>query len=145
MNRMIDVRSVWFWLSVAALVIMFVFIVYPIINIVTSSFSNGGGWSQILSEQRYGEAIANSLMLAAIVTVACTLVGVPLAYVTARFRFPGKSLIVFLPLITLVIPEVIAAQTWLMMLGNNGLITRFFRNTASSCPASTAGSASSRR
>jgi len=127
MNRMIDVRSVWFWLSVAALVIMFVFIVYPIINIVTSSFSNGGGWSQILSEQRYGEAIANSLMLAAIVTVACTLVGVPLAYVTARFRFPGKSLIVFLPLITLVIPEVIAAQTWLMMLGNNGLITRFFR------------------
>ncbi len=29
-----------------------------------------------------------------------------------------------LPLTTLIVPEVIAAQTWLMMLGNNGLLTR---------------------
>jgi iron(III) transport system permease protein len=34
-------------------------------------------------------------------------------------------LIALLPLTTLVVPEVIAAQTWLMMLGNNGLITRW--------------------
>jgi len=61
------------------------------------------------------------------VTVICTMIGVPLAYVTARYTFPGKALITLLPLITLIIPEVITAQTWLMMLGNNGLITKFLR------------------
>ncbi|SPT37177.1 Inner membrane ABC transporter permease protein ydcU [Achromobacter denitrificans] len=33
-----------------------------------------------------------------------------------------------LPLITLIIPEVIGAQTWLMILGNNGVLTRALRD-----------------
>ena len=40
------------------------------------------------------------------------------------FNFRERRLIAILPLTTLIVPEVIAAQTWLMMLGNNGLITR---------------------
>ncbi len=48
----------------------------------------------------------------------------PLAYFTARFDFPGKAIVAILPLITLVVPEVIAAQTWLMAFGNNGLVSR---------------------
>lgn len=126
MMRSINLRSAWFWLSLAAFVMLVTFIVYPIINIVTTSFG-GDGWARILNEPRYGEAIRNSLMLATAVTVLCTLIGVPLAYFTSRFHYPGKALIAILPLITLVIPEVIVAQTWLMMLGNNGLITRFLR------------------
>lgn len=126
MSRMVDLRSVWFWLSLAALVMVCTFIVYPITNIVTSSLA-GDGWSRLMNEPRYGEAIRNSLVLATTVTILCTLIGVPLAYVTARFSYPGKALIAILPLVTLVIPEVIVAQTWLMMLGNNGLITRFLR------------------
>lgn len=126
MTRAIDLRSIWFWLSAAALIVLLTFIVYPIVNIVMSSIG-GNGWSRLLNEPRYGQAIRNSLLLAGVVTVLSTLIGVPLAYVAARFKFPGKSLIVFLPLVTLIIPEVIAAQTWLMMLGNNGLITRFLR------------------
>jgi len=126
MTRLADLRSVWFWLSLAALVVVCTFIVYPIANIVTSSIG-GDGWARLLNEPRYGQAIRNSLVLATTVTILCTLIGVPLAYFTARFRFPGKALIAILPLITLVIPEVIVAQTWLMMLGNNGLITRFLR------------------
>jgi iron(III) transport system permease protein len=52
------------------------------------------------------------------------LIGVPMAYFTARFDFPGKAIVAILPLITLVVPEVIAAQTWLMAFGNNGLVSR---------------------
>jgi iron(III) transport system permease protein len=126
MTGAMNLRSVWFWLSVAALVVMATFVVYPILNIVTSSLG-GDGWARLMTDPRYGQAIRNSLMLAVIVTVLCTLIGVPLAYFTARFSYPGKALIAILPLITLVIPEVIVAQTWLMMLGNNGLITRFLR------------------
>jgi iron(III) transport system permease protein len=126
MTQNLNPRSVWFWLSLAALLVMLVFVVYPILNIVSSSLG-GDGWSRLMTDPRYGQAIRNSLMLAITVTILCTLIGVPLAYFTARFSYPGKALIAILPLVTLVIPEVIVAQTWLMMLGNNGLITRFLR------------------
>ncbi|OYR14853.1 binding-protein-dependent transport system inner membrane component family protein [Brucella thiophenivorans] len=82
---------------------------------------------RLLENPRYIAAIQNTMILASVVTIFCTVIGVPLAYVTARYSFPGKWLIALLPLITLVLPEVIAAQTWLMMLGNNGLVTRFLK------------------
>lgn len=122
-------RTPWFWLSALALALLGLFVIYPIANIVTASFSGGdqNGWVRMLATPKYVQAIKNTLILACSVTAIATLIGVPLAYVTARYSFPGKWLIALLPLITLVIPEVIAAQTWLMMLGNNGLITRFLR------------------
>jgi len=123
-------RSPWFWLTAAALALLALFVVYPIANVLMASFFTGGeesGWARFFATPKYRQAVVNTLMLATSVTVICTLIGVPLAYVTARYTFPGKSLIALLPLITLVIPEVITAQTWLMMLGNNGLITKFLR------------------
>lgn len=131
MTRALDLRTPWPWLSLAALVVLVTFILYPLVNILTASFGVGdveNGWSRLLTDPRGLSAIVNTLILAAIVTCTCVLIGVPLAYVTARYRFFGKSIIALLPLITLVIPEVISAQTWLMALGNNGLITRFFRD-----------------
>ncbi|MDG3580561.1 iron ABC transporter permease [Rhizobium sp. YJ-22] len=131
MTRAFDLRTPWPWLSLAALVVLITFILYPLVNILTASFGVGdveNGWSRLLTDPRGLSAIVNTLILAAIVTCTCVLIGVPLAYVTARYRFFGKSIIALLPLITLVIPEVISAQTWLMALGNNGLITRFFRD-----------------
>ncbi len=124
-----QVRSVWFWLALAVLVILIVTLLYPLINVLASSLSSAradgrSGWSVLLAEPKYLRAVANTVTLGAIVTLAATAIGVPLAYVAARYDFPGKALIAILPLTTLVVPEVIAAQTWLMMLGNNGLLTR---------------------
>ncbi len=125
-----SLRSPWFWLSLAALALLGLFVLYPLANILSASVIGPGesGWRRLLASPKYLEAIRNTLVLATSVTCIATLIGVPLAYVTARYSFPGKGLIALLPLITLVIPEVIAAQTWLMMLGNNGLITRFLRD-----------------
>lgn len=125
-----SLRSPWFWLTLLALALLGLFVLYPLINILTASVTGEGqnGWSRLIATPRYLEAIRNTLILSTVVTLIATAIGVPLAYVTARYSFAGKGLIALLPLITLVIPEVIAAQTWLMMLGNNGLITRFLRD-----------------
>ena len=125
-----SIRTPWFWLTVLALALLSLFVLYPLANILTASVTGDGpsGWARLLDNPKYLQAIGNTLVLATVVTIIATLIGVPLAYVTARHSFPGKALIALLPLITLVIPEVIAAQTWLMMLGNNGLITRGLRD-----------------
>lgn len=132
-----QLRTPWFWLSALALALLLLFVLYPLLNILSASVLGEGpnGWSRLIETPRYLEAIRNTLILACSVTVIATLIGVPLAYVTARYSFPGKTLIALLPLITLVIPEVIAAQTWLMMLGNNGLITRALRDIGIRLPS----------
>jgi iron(III) transport system permease protein len=119
--------SIWFWFSVLALAILAVFLLYPLLNVLTGSIGSGGrnGWVTLAGDPKYFAAIINTIVLGIAVTLTTTLIGVPLAYFTARFDFPGKGIVAVLPLITLVIPEVIAAQTWLMMLGNNGFITRW--------------------
>jgi iron(III) transport system permease protein len=75
------------------------------------------------------------VLLGLSVTLGAALIGVPLAYFAARYNFPGKTLIAVLPLTTLVVPEVIAAQTWLMMFGNNGLITRSLGDVGIAIPS----------
>lgn len=119
--------SPWMWLSIAALVTLAVFLAYPLLNVIAGSFGRGGaaGWQTIMADPKYAAAIVNTLLLGGIVTLLALVMGVPLAYLAARYDFPGKAIIALLPLITLIIPEVIAAQTWLMLFGNNGMITKW--------------------
>ncbi len=124
----LDPRSIWTWLSLALLVLLVVFLLYPVANVFYASFGGAGrgsGWAVVLTEAKYTRAVTNTVLLASLVTVCALAIGMPLAFLTARYDFPGKSILALLPLITLVTPEVIVAQTWLLMLGNNGLLRRF--------------------
>ncbi len=122
-------RSPWPWMTMAALGLMGLFLVWPVLNILSSSVfartaDGRSGWAVLLAEPRYLQAIVNTVVLGGVVTFAALVLGVPLAYFTARYNYPGKGLVALLPLIALVIPEVISAQTWLMIFGNNGVATR---------------------
>jgi iron(III) transport system permease protein len=121
--------SVWVALTCLALALLIVFLVWPLFNILAASFAvdrSAGqtGWARFFADPKYVRAVTNTLVLGVVVTAFSTAIGVALAFVTARFEFPLKALITVLPLTTLIVPEVIAAQTWLMLLGNNGIVTR---------------------
>ncbi len=120
---------VWFWLTALVLALFCLFLLYPLVQVIGSSLaaSDGGpsGWRTLVGEPKYRSAVFNTLLLGLVVTLTSTLIGVPLAFFTARFSFPGKALIAILPMTTLIVPEVIVAQTWLMVLGNNGFVTRW--------------------
>ena len=135
-----ELRSIWFWMSLALLALLLVFLVYPVANIVYASLGTAdgkgaSGWSVLFSDPRYARAIGNTILLGAAVTAGAMLIGVPLAYLTARHDYPGKRIVSVLPLITLVTPEVIVAQTWLMMLGNNGLLRRWLLDVGIEIPS----------
>jgi len=114
---------------VLALALAVLFLLYPLLRVLGTSLAAGGdgqsGWVTLVTDARYRAAVLNTLLLGAVVTCTSTLIGVPLAFFAARFSFPGKALIALLPMTTLIVPEVIAVQTWLMVLGNNGFLTRF--------------------
>lgn len=129
MNRFIP----WGMLSLVALFFLAVFIAYPIFGVLVRSFigDNGSfsvdGFVIFLTKGRYLEALGNSIILGITVTFTCTLVGVFLAFVVARYEIPLGSIILLLPLSILIIPELITAQSWIMVFGNDGLVTRLFR------------------
>ncbi|WP_309067009.1 ABC transporter permease [Microbacterium sp.] len=125
--------SPWLALTIGAVLLALLFVAWPILNVLLKSFSGTGGdplagWKEFFADPTYPTAVGNTLLLAAVVTVLATAIGVFLAYFTARFSFWGKAAIAVLPVTAILVPEVIVTQAWLMFLGNNGFLTRFLRD-----------------
>ncbi len=123
----------WPWgvLTVLSLVILVFFVLYPLGVLFNNSIRDDSGalslagFSQLLDDSQFLFALRNTLVLGVSVTSLSILIGVPLAYMVARYEFPMKNLVAVLPVVTIVIPEVIVGQSWLLILGNNGLLTNF--------------------
>jgi iron(III) transport system permease protein len=139
MLRATTLGSVWGGLSALVLALFVLFLLYPLFNVLSASLastpSGQSGWATVWLDAQYRQAIINTVVLGIIVTCTSTLIGVPLAFFTARYSYPGKALIALLPMTTLIVPEVIAAQTWLMVFGNNGVITRWFESFGIAVPS----------
>jgi molybdate transport system permease protein len=70
------------------------------------------------------QALRLSLVCASLATVACLLLGVPLAWLLARVPFPGRSLVRALVTLPLVLPPVVGGVALLLVLGRRGLVGR---------------------
>ncbi len=67
-----------------------------------------------------------SLKIAAVATVFVALVGVPLAYGTARRKFPGKSLVDALLTLPLILPPTVVGYLLLVLMDHTGVVGRSF-------------------
>ena len=67
-------------------------------------------------------ALALSLRTSVAATILCLLLGVPLALVLARARFPGQGVVRSLALLPLVLPPVVAGIALLYTFGRRGLL-----------------------
>jgi molybdate transport system permease protein len=65
-------------------------------------------------------AVRLSLQVAVVATVLNALVGIPLAYVLARRRFPGRALIDVLVTLPLVLPPTVTGYYLIVLLGRRG-------------------------
>jgi molybdate transport system permease protein len=68
--------------------------------------------------------LALSLRVASIATLLALLLGVPLAWVLARKRFPGRDLIGVLVLLPMVLPPTVLGYYLLLLIGRQGPVGR---------------------
>lgn len=68
------------------------------------------------------DALRLSLLCASAATVICLLVGVPLAWLTARSQLPGMRLLRVLVAVPLVLPPVVGGLALLVTAGRRGLV-----------------------
>lgn len=119
----------WGFSIFLCLSVLLFFVLYPLsVMFINSVRDESGtfslaGFIQLAQDAQFREAFVNTLILGLTVTACTVVVGVPFAYMVARYDFPLKNMVAVLPIMTIVIPEIIVGQSWLLLLGNNGLVT----------------------
>lgn len=130
----------WNVVKYASLLLLLLFLVYPMFSIIYCSFSNNEGgftlkyYQTFFTKPYYSRTLSNSLITSTITTIFAVLIGVPLAYITSRFHIFGKKIINILIIMSLMSPPFIGAYSWIMLLGRNGAITNFFARLGITTP-----------
>jgi NifC-like ABC-type porter len=101
-------------------ILVLCFLALPLVGLAANL--SGSELAATYRDPQTRAAVATSLETATVSTVIVGTLGVPLAYLLARFRFPGRTLISVLVFLPLVLPPVSAGILLLIVYGPNGTI-----------------------
>ena len=123
-------------LAITALAFLFlgVFLLYPLFQVFSASFLDSEGtaltfanYTKMLGRPFYRTAIANTLEIGAAATLLTTVLAVPLAFALARLPIPGKSAILAMASLPLILPSFVSAYALVLLLGRSGIVTEWLQ------------------
>jgi len=130
------------WTSIALLLTggYLFMVVWPLVTVLLASVTNGDGFSldgfaTFFSSRLYYGTLLNSLLVTICVTMLAFVIAFPLAYFMTLFRIAGNRTIQVLILASMMSPPFIGAYSWILLLGNNGLINRWFKDLGLEVPS----------
>jgi iron(III) transport system permease protein len=113
---------------VAALLLLLVGgIVYPLLQVLSVAVLRDG-WPTLaplvafFRRPLFQEALVNTLLSGVLAVFFGSLVGVPLAFLTVRYKFPGREVVGVLGVLPLVVPPFVGAVAFQQILGKSGLV-----------------------
>jgi molybdate/tungstate transport system permease protein len=106
-----------FWLFGGVLL---AFILLPLLRLAASQ--SAGSLARVAAMADVRRAIALSLEAALITALIAAVFGVPLAYLLARARFPGRAAVAAVVDLPLAVPHTVAGIALLYVLGRQGII-----------------------
>jgi len=104
--------------------LLLLFIILPIVKIVSGL--DGQILSSVLKDRQVFDSIFLTFRCAFWATIACLIFGLPLAFILARYNFPGKSFIQGIVDLPVMIPHTAAGIALLMVFGRRFLLGSFF-------------------
>ena len=128
--------DLWILVSLGILALYVLFMLYPILKVITQSVRDNatgsftlGYFKQFFSDPYYFITLFNSFKISICVTVICLVIGVPLAYLYNIYEIKGRQLLQILIVLTSMSAPFIGAYSWILLLGRSGLITKFLKST----------------
>lgn len=114
-----------------------VFLFWPLVTTFLRAFMKSGnkfdigalgvsGFKKFFTSALYQRSLKNSFIVGISVTVSSLLIGVPMGYFVARVKIPGKSLLLSLGILPVIMPSFIGAFSWIILLGRQGVLRYFF-------------------
>lgn len=150
-------RGLWHYGLLAFCISLFVlFLLYPIFLTVKGAFvvdpkdPNSPltlqNLSLVFQDPSLRAGLFNSFKIAACTTTLATLIALPLAMLSASYRFPGKSFFNAIVLVPLILPPFVGAMGVRAMMGRQGAINALLAPTwtSSRAPSISLASASPR-
>ncbi len=132
----------WTVIQLLAFALLAFTVVYPILFIFRASFVDAEtglfslkSYAAIFHYPFYLRCLKNSLWVSTLATLFALLLGIPFAFLLARYRIPGKSVIKTLGTLPLILPTFIGAEAWLMLLGRNGLLVKLLQQVGLEAPS----------
>ncbi|MBI5030001.1 MAG: iron ABC transporter permease [Chloroflexi bacterium] len=98
------------------------FYFYPLAAILQTSFAAGSGWTEIFTDLYYARVLVFTFVQAALSTLLTLALGLPAAYIFARYDFPGASIMRAITTIPFLMPTIIVATAFSALFGPRGII-----------------------
>jgi len=121
-------------LLLLVLFVLFGYVFYPSIRVLWQSFTPEAQSGRLhlanyreffdLEHRANLEALGNSLFISLGSVILSALVGVPLAFIFTRYRFPGRDLFSSLAILPLVLPPLVGVISFMFLYGETGIIPR---------------------
>jgi iron(III) transport system permease protein len=119
-----------------ALIILVVFIAYPLSKVVFNSFIELGdaptlrnltlaNFSQFSTSTLYRSAFFNTLTVGLFCVLFSCLIGIPMAYFIAKTQTPLKTFFITLGTLPLILPPFVGAYSWILLFGRQGVVNYF--------------------
>ncbi len=135
MRNKSKVLNFWVLMTVFSLGIYLIFFVSPIGTLLkeavyspTTKMFTFEHFAKFFERKYYSQTIINSFKVTTLATVFTLAIGVPLAYLTSIYKIKGKRFINLVIIMASMSAPFIGAYSWILLLGRNGLITKFFQN-----------------
>ena len=111
-------------LVAAAVAVVGLLIVVPLVSVFAEAFAGGvkGWWRALVHDPDTRHAIWLSLTVAPVAVALNTVFGIAAAWLVARFRFPGRSLLITLFDVPFSVSPVVAGLALVLIFGRQGLL-----------------------
>ncbi|HHW01595.1 MAG TPA: iron ABC transporter permease [Thermoanaerobacterales bacterium] len=126
----------WAYVTVGIIITFMVILAYPTFSLFVSGFKDPSSglfsltnFIKFFTKKYYYEGLIHSFLVSISVTLLSVIIGVPIGYFMTAFKIRGKRFLDILITISMLSPPFIGAYSWVLLLGRNGIVTNFFKNT----------------
>lgn len=127
-------KDIWLVISIVIFLVYCLFMIYPLLMLLKNAIINNDGvltFDYILkffSKWYYLETVINSFKVSLCATVLTLIIGVPLAYFYNMYRIKGAGALQIIIILCSMSAPFIGAYSWILLLGRNGIVTRFIKD-----------------
>jgi iron(III) transport system permease protein len=117
------------WLGFAVLAFLLWLVVYPLALVVLESFRGPAGWTgtyfgRFVERPNEWKALWGSLWISGATVLLSAAIGVPLAFLFARYEFPGRQFLGAMVALPVVLPPLVGVIAFLFLFGETGFAAR---------------------
>lgn len=132
-------RDIWGATLIFVWAVLILLLLWPLADVLRASLMKEGHFSlaqyaAVFLEPKYQSGLINTFIVGFGGMIGAMVLGIPLAFVVARFNIRGRRAIELLSLIALVSPPFIGAYSWIVLFGARGWVRLALRDVGIDIP-----------